>query len=34
VALSKERAYARIADLLQLAQLVEDLRGKGVKENK
>ena len=33
VALSQGRAHARVSDLLALAQLVTDLRGRGVKGN-
>ena len=33
VALSQGRAYARVADLLVLAQWVAELRQQGVKEN-
>ena len=33
VALSKERAYARVEDLLRLAALVRDVRERTVKEN-
>jgi hypothetical protein len=34
VVVSKERAYARVEDLLRLAQYVRDWRGATVKENK
>ncbi len=34
VALSKERAYARVEDLLRLAALLQDVRERTVKVNK